>query len=74
MVSAADNEDAVVALQPVDFVEEVAPHRVRHERVEILKDEVAGRELPCFEEDLADAIFGAGELALSVTTHFSYHY
>jgi hypothetical protein len=69
VVGAADNKDAVVALQPVNLVEEVAPHRVCHQRVEVLKDEVAGRKLPGFEEDLADAVFRAGVLVFGQSQH-----
>jgi hypothetical protein len=65
VIGAADDEDAVVAAQAIYLVEKVAAHRVGHERVQVLEDQVAGRVLPRLEEDLADAVLWAGELGVN---------
>lgn len=60
MVGAADDQDAVVALQPVDFIEEVAAHGVGDDAVEIFEDEEARRGFAGFGEDLSEGGFGPG--------------
>lgn len=54
VVGAADHEDAVVALEPVHFVQEVAAHGVADDAVEVLEHEEARRRLPRFREDRLD--------------------
>jgi len=41
MVSASDDKDAVVVLETVNLIEEIAAYSVRDERVEILEDKIA---------------------------------
>lgn len=62
MVGASDHENTVVVLEPVDFIEEVAPYVVGHDGIEILENEIAWRKLPRLVEDLLDGIFGTTPL------------
>ena len=54
MVRAAHHEDAVVALEAVDLVQEVASDRVVDERVQVLEHQVTGGKLAGFAENLFD--------------------
>lgn len=54
MIRAADDKDAIVALQSVNLVEKVAAHAIANERVQVFKDEVAWRKLTGLAKDLLD--------------------
>ncbi len=54
MVGAADHEDAVVILQPIDFVQEIASDVIRDDSVEVLEDKIAWGEPPCLVKYLPD--------------------
>ena len=41
MVGTPDDKDAIVVLETVNLIEEVAPYSIRDERVEILEDKIA---------------------------------
>ncbi len=62
MIGAANHEDAVVGLEAVDLVQEVAPDVVRDDGVEVLEDEVARGTLSRLLEDLPNGSLGAGVL------------
>ncbi len=64
MVGAADHEDTVVGLEAIHLVQEVAPHIVRDNGVEVFEYEVTRGKLPGLEEDLLDGPFGPGILAI----------
>ena len=54
VVGTSDHQDAVIAFQAVDFIQEVGAHLIRDETVEVLEDEQAWGSLAGFEENLAD--------------------
>lgn len=62
MICATNNEHAIIVLKSVDFVQKVTPDHRANDSIEILKDEVAGCELPGLTEDFLDRIFWARPL------------
>lgn len=58
MIGAADDQDAVVAREAVDFVQEIGAHGVGDDGVEVLEDEEAGALLAGFCEDGGEGVFG----------------
>ena len=58
VIGTPQNQDALVAVHPIDFVQEVAPEFVRHQAVEILQDKKAGGGFPGFLEDSGNREFG----------------
>jgi len=62
MIGAAYHQDAVIALQAVYLVQEVAPYLVCDHAVQVLEDEIARREFACLGENLLDSELGASKL------------
>lgn len=54
MVGAANHEDTVVVLQPINLIQEVASDVVGDYRIEIFEDEITRGELSCSVEYLFD--------------------
>jgi hypothetical protein len=67
VVGAANHKDAVVALEAVYFVEEVASDVVGDDGVEVFKDEVAGGEFSCLGKDESNAPLRPHELRSCVS-------
>ena len=65
MVGAPNHENAVVGFEAVDLVEEVAPHVIGYDCVEIFKDEVAGGKLSRLGEYAFDGRLRPGPLPSS---------
>ncbi len=62
MICASNHKDSVVGLEAIHLVEEVAPHLIRDERIEVLKDKIARRKLPSFGKYIFDGVFRPKEL------------
>ena len=60
VVGAPDHQDAVVVLEAVNLVEEVAADLVRDDAVQILEDQVTRRRRSGLGEDQAEGVFGPG--------------
>lgn len=54
MICASNDEDAVIALQSVHFVQEITPDTVVDDRIQILEHEIARRKLASLSKDLLD--------------------
>jgi hypothetical protein len=69
MVGAPHNEDSIIALEPIDPVQEVAANLIRQKRVQILKDQVARRRLPRQRGDRTDGRLRASPLLVPLRKH-----
>jgi hypothetical protein len=52
VVRTPNHEDAIVVLQSIDLVKEIAPDAIGDYRVEVLEDQIARGELPSFPKYL----------------------
>lgn len=66
MIGTSNHEDAIIRLKAVHFVEEIAPHAIRDERVQVFKNEIARSELSSKRKYLLDGILRAKELQQSL--------
>lgn len=60
IIGAPDHHDTVIPLQPIYFIQEKAPDIIRHQTIDIFKDEEARACLPCFLEYRANVFLVTG--------------
>ena len=60
IIGASDYHNTIVALQPIDFIQEKALDIVGHQTIEIFKDQEARACLACLLEYSANVILVAG--------------
>ncbi len=56
IIDASDHHDIIIPLQPIYFIEEKALDIIRHQTIDIFKDEETEIYFPCFLEYRANVV------------------